>query len=56
MESGHSLKWKEMGDVLFSLVKCLVVDSFRKWEGFSRMAFLEGKCAVMVGKIVSLVF
>lgn len=33
----------------------LIVDSFKNCEGLSRIAFLDGNTAVMLGKVVSCV-
>jgi elongation factor 1-alpha len=52
LESPHSLKANEMAEVVFEPVKPLVVDTFTSCEGLSRIAFLEGNSAVMLGKIV----
>eukprot|EP00746_Dinoflagellata_sp_MGD_P125379 gnl/MRDRNA2_/MRDRNA2_60135_c0_seq1.p1 gnl/MRDRNA2_/MRDRNA2_60135_c0~~gnl/MRDRNA2_/MRDRNA2_60135_c0_seq1.p1 ORF type:complete len:474 (+),score=53.38 gnl/MRDRNA2_/MRDRNA2_60135_c0_seq1:139-1422(+) len=50
----HSLKTNEMAEVVFEPVKQLVVDTFQNCEGLSRIAFLEGNSAVMLGKIISI--
>jgi elongation factor 1-alpha len=55
LESPHSLKANEMAEVSFEPVKPLVVDTFRSCEGLSRIAFLEGNSAVMLGKILKVV-
>jgi len=52
MEFPHSLKANEMAEVVFEPVKPLVVDTFQSCEGLSRIAFLEGNSAVMLGKIM----
>jgi len=52
LENPHSLKANEMAEVVFEPCKPLVVDSFQNCEGLSRIAFLEGNSAVMLGKIV----
>merc|ERR1719440_2147496 len=52
LESPHSLKANEMAEVVFEPVKHLVVDTFQSCEGLSRIAFLEGNSAVMLGKIM----
>merc|ERR1719375_1569942 len=52
LQSPHSLKANEMAEVIFEPVKPLVVDTFQSCEGLSRIAFLEGNSAVMLGKIV----
>merc|ERR1739848_666177 len=51
MESPHSLKSNEMAEVVFVPQQPLVVDSFKSCEGLSRIAFLDGNTAVMLGKI-----
>ena len=51
MESPHALKANEMAEVVFEPTQPLVVDSFKKCEGLSRIAFLDGNTAVMLGKI-----
>lgn len=53
LENPVSLKANEMAEVVFEPCKPLVVDSFKNCEGLSRIAFLEGNGAVMLGKIVS---
>merc|ERR1712178_563938 len=52
MESPHSLKSNEMAECVFQPQPPLVVDSFKNCEGLSRIAFLDGNTAVMLGKIV----
>jgi len=54
MENPHSLKSNEMAEVVFVPQQPLVVDSFKSCEGLSRIAFLDGNTAVMLGKVVSL--
>jgi elongation factor 1-alpha len=51
LEHPHSLKANEMAEVSFEPVKPLVVDTYSNCEGLSRIAFLEGNSAVMLGKI-----
>jgi elongation factor 1-alpha len=53
LEEPHSLKANEMAQVTFEPVQPLVVDSFKNCEGLSRIAFLDGNTAVMLGKIVT---
>jgi len=53
MESPHALKANEMAEVVFEPTQPLVVDSFKSCEGLSRIAFLDGNTAVMLGKVVS---
>merc|ERR1712054_628209 len=55
MEDPHSLKSNEMAQVTFQPQQPLVVDSFKNCEGLSRIAFLDGNTAVMLGKVVSVV-
>merc|ERR1711937_15893 len=55
MDSPHSLKSNEMAEVVFVPQQPLVVDSFKNCEGLSRIAFLDGNTAVMLGKVVALV-
>lgn len=52
LESPHSLKANELAEVMFEPVRPLVVDTYGNCEGLSRIAFLEGNSAVMLGKIV----
>merc|ERR1712087_365306 len=56
MESPHSLKSNEMAQVVFVPQQPLVVDSFKNCEGLSRIAFLDGNTAVMLGKVTSLIY
>jgi len=51
MEDPHSLKANEMAEVVFAPTQPLVVESFKTCEGLSRIAFLDGNTAVMLGKI-----
>jgi elongation factor 1-alpha len=55
LEEPHGLKANEMAEVVFEPVQPLVVDSFKNCEGLSRIAFLDGNTAVMLGKVVSVV-
>jgi len=52
MESPHSLKSNEVAQCVFAPMQALVVDSFKNCEGLSRIAFLDGNTAVMLGKVV----
>ena len=52
MESPHSLKSNEVAEVVFEPQGALVVDTFKNCEGLSRVAFLDGNQAVMLGKVV----
>merc|ERR1719231_173944 len=51
MESPHSLKSNEVAEVTFAPQHPLVVDTFKNCEGLSRIAFLDGNTAVMLGKV-----
>jgi hypothetical protein len=52
LEEPHSLKSNEMAQIVFKPTQPLVVDSFKNCEGLSRIAFLDGNTAVMLGKVV----
>jgi len=52
LEEPHSLKSNEMAQMVFAPCQPLVVDSFKNCEGLSRIAFLDGNTAVMLGKVV----
>lgn len=51
LEEPHSLKSNEMAQLVFKPAQPLVVDSFKNCEGLSRIAFLDGNTAVMLGKV-----
>merc|ERR1711918_196940 len=51
LEGPHSPKSNEMAQVVFEPQQPLVVDSFKSCEGLSRIAFLDGNTAVMLGKV-----
>merc|ERR1712023_356976 len=55
MEGPHSLQSNEMAEVVFVPQQPLVVDSFKNCEGLSRIAFLDGNTAVMLGKVTAVV-
>merc|ERR1712087_656582 len=55
MEAPHSLKSNEMAEVVFRPQQPMVVDSFKNCEGLSRIAFLDGNTAVMLGKVTQVV-
>merc|ERR1711924_189734 len=55
MEAPHSLKSNEMAEVVFRPQQPPVVDSFKNCEGLSRIAFLDGNTAVMLGKVTTVV-
>merc|ERR1712174_168402 len=54
-EAPHPLKSNEMAQVSFRPQQPMVVDSFKNCEGLSRIAFLDGNTAVMLGKVVSVI-
>merc|ERR1712063_118527 len=51
LDSPHSLKSNEVASIVFKPCQPLVVDSFKNREGLSRIAFLDGNTAVMMGKV-----
>merc|ERR1711998_517643 len=51
-ESPHSLKSNEMAQCVFEPLQPFMVDAFKNCEGLSRIAFLDGNTAVMLGKVV----
>jgi elongation factor 1-alpha len=53
LEEPHGLKANEMAEVVFEPCQPLVVDHFKACEGLSRIAFLDGNTAVMLGKVVA---
>ncbi len=55
MEAPHSLKSNEMAEVVFRPQQPMVVDSFKNCEGLSRIAFLDGNTAVMLGKVTKVI-
>jgi len=55
MDSPHSLKSNEMAEVTFQPQQPMVVDSFKNCEGLSRIAFLDGNTAVMLGKVTTVI-
>jgi elongation factor 1-alpha len=56
LEGPASLKSNEVAEVVFEPVHPMVVDSFKKCEGLSRIAFLDGNTAVMLGKITKVTY
>jgi len=50
------LKANEMAQVVFEPCQPMIVESFKSCEGLSRIAFLDGNTAVMLGKIVAVEF
>merc|ERR1711957_583907 len=55
MEAPPSLKSNEMAEVVFRPQQPMVVDSFKNCEGLSRIAFLDGNTAVMLGKVTKVI-
>jgi len=55
LDNPNSLKSNEVAEVVFEPVHPLVVDSHKRCEGLSRIAFLDGNTAVMLGKITGTV-
>jgi len=53
MDNPHSLKSNEMAQVKFEPLQPFILDSFKNCEGLSRIAFLDGNTAVMLGKVVA---
>eukprot|EP00474_Spongospora_subterranea_P008304 CRZ08762.1 hypothetical protein [Spongospora subterranea] len=53
LDEPHALKANEAAEVVFEPIQALVVDSFKNCEGLSRIAFLDGNSAVMLGKITA---
>lgn len=53
LEDPHSLKSNEAAEIVFEPIQPLIVDAFSNCEGLSRIAFLDGNTAVMLGKVVS---
>jgi elongation factor 1-alpha len=51
-ESPHSLKSNEMAGCVFEPLQPFMVDTFKNCEGLSRIAFLDGNTAVMLGKVM----
>lgn len=55
LENPHSLKSNEVAEIVFEPQTPLIVDSFKNCEGLSRIAFLDGNTAVMLGKVIKTV-
>jgi len=53
MEAPVGLKANEVAEVVFEPTQALIVDSFKNCEGLSRIAFLDGNTAVMLGKVTA---
>ncbi len=47
------LKANEMAEVIFEPTQPMIVEGFKTCEGLSRIAFLDGNTAVMLGKVGS---
>ena len=45
------LKANEMAQVIFEPCQPMIVEGFKSCEGLSRIAFLDGNTAVMLGKV-----
>ena len=56
MEDPVSLKSNEVAQCVFAPIQPFVCETFDKCEGLSRIAFLDGNTAVMLGKIVKVEF
>jgi len=48
-----SLKSNEMAEVMFEPIQPFIVDHFKNCEGLSRIAFLDGNTAIMLGKVTA---
>jgi translation elongation factor EF-1alpha len=46
----------EKAEISFRPQQPLLVDSFKRCEGLSRIAFIDGNTAVMLGKVTSVIF
>lgn len=51
LEGPRTLQANEMAEVVFRPVTPLVLETWQRCEGLSRIAFLEGNAAVMLGKV-----
>merc|ERR1712022_23744 len=51
-EGAVSLKTNDAAEVVFEPQQPMVVDEFGKCEGLSRIAFMDGNSAVMLGKVM----
>ena len=49
------LKANEMAQVIFEPCQPMIVEGFKSCEGLSRIAFLDGNTAVMLGKVCGVV-
>lgn len=52
MEDPVSLKSGDSAEVIFEPQQAFVVDTFNNCEGLSRIAFMDGNSAVMLGKVI----
>merc|ERR1712167_502219 len=52
-EGAVSLKTNDAAEVVFEPQQPMVVDEFGKCEGLSRIAFMDGNSAVMLGKVTA---
>jgi len=52
LENPTSIKKDEMAEIVFEPMQPLVVEPFSVCEGLSRVSFMDGNTAVMLGKIV----
>jgi elongation factor 1-alpha len=52
LENPNSIKKDEMAEIVFEPMQPLVVEPFSVCEGLSRVSFMDGNTAVMLGKIV----
>jgi len=53
LDDPRSLKSNEAAELVFEPQQPLIVDAFQNCEGLSRIAFLDGNTAVMLGKVIS---
>merc|ERR1712110_1198400 len=53
VEGAVSLKTNDAAEVVFEPQQPMVVDEFGKCEGLSRIAFMDGNSAVMLGKVTA---
>lgn len=54
VEDPVSLKSSEMAEVIFEPQQQIVVDTFKNCDGLSRIAFLDGNTACMLGKVTAM--
>jgi elongation factor 1-alpha len=52
-EDPFSLKANEMAEVVFSPIQPLIVDTNNSCDGLSRIAFMDGNAAVILGKVTA---